>query len=95
MFDVRAKSAISTQGLFEQNQCNFLRFFEYFCGSKNKYSKITDANSVFGAGSFSLINYMKNVLNGRRLNRNQAFANGVLHRRRFLAGKSKLLLCEA
>lgn len=67
----------------------FLRFFEYFCGSKNKYSKITDANSVFGAGSFSLINYMKNVLNGRRLNRNQAFANGVLHRRRFLAGKSR------
>ena len=89
------KSAISAQGLFEQNRCNFLRFFECFCGNKNKYSKITDANSVFRAGSFSLINYMKNVLNGRRLNRNQAFANGVLHRRRFLAGKSKLLLCEA
>lgn len=89
------KSAISTQGLSEQNQCNFLRFFEYFCGSKNKYSKITDANSVFEAGSFSLINYMKNVLNGRRLNRNQAFTNGVLHRRSFSAGESKLLLCEA
>lgn len=82
------KSAISAQNLPEQNQCNFHQFFEYFCRNKNKYRKIVDANLGFGVGPFSLMNYIKNVLNGRRLNRNQTFANGVLHGRKFL-GRQK------